>query len=96
MISWFVFRKDMENYLEYLMEFGTFVSFLPATLIQIVSLDAEPLFTTKSHMWDYPVITPVWLCSAVPANARAVTLKLIWVTRGREEAGLPGVKLGCK
>lgn len=78
------------------MAFGTFVSFLPVTMIHIVSLDAEPVFTTKSHMWDYLVITPVWLGSAVPAHARAMTLKLIWVTRGREEAGLSGVKCGYK
>lgn len=70
--------------------------FLPTTMIRIVSLDAEAVFTTKPHMRDYLVITRRWLCSSVPANARAMTPKLIRVTRGREEAGFSRVKRGYK
>lgn len=94
-ILWFVFRKDMESYLDYLMEFGNFVSF-PTTVIHSVGIDAQPVFTTKSHLGDYLLITPVWICSAGAANARAVRLEWIRVTGRREEAGLSGVKLGRK
>lgn len=54
------------------------------------------MFMTKCPVWDYLAITPGWLCSAGPANARAMTLRLIWVTGGREEAGLSGAELGPK
>lgn len=40
MICWLLFRKDLENHLDHLMEFGTFSSFLPGTILSVISPDA--------------------------------------------------------
>lgn len=40
MICWLLFREDLENHLDHLTEFSASSSFLPGTVLSVISSDA--------------------------------------------------------
>lgn len=76
MICGFVFRRDMENYPEYPTEYDAFFSALPTTFIHVISLDAGPVFMTKSHMWHYLVHNPTVVLASCASRSQSQETEL--------------------